>query len=164
MPKLLDLPKADRKEKTRAIARLVYAAMEPADDAVCLAESTVNSRFYRGMCECGVVEDQECYGDAFSAERQQLIDELLAKSPDDRPFNARTVQGILGELTERSATNDEKPDKKDRAAMDVHPVQLSLIHRINSSQDSRDVSWRTVAVLGLGIIAAIAVVIVYSIQ
>ena len=76
MPKLLDLPKADRKEKTRAIARLVYAAMEPADDAVCLAESTVNSRFYQGMCECGMVEDQECYGDAFSTERQQLVDEF----------------------------------------------------------------------------------------
>ena len=74
MPKLLDLPKADRKEKTRTIARIVYAAMEPCDDAP--ADSTVNSRFYQGMCECGIVEDQECYGDAFSTERQQLIDEF----------------------------------------------------------------------------------------
>jgi len=74
MPKLLDLPKADRKEKTRAIARMAYAAMEPCDDEP--VDSTVNARFYRGMCECGMVEDQECYGDAFSAERQQLIDEF----------------------------------------------------------------------------------------
>jgi hypothetical protein len=74
MPTLLDLPKADRKEKTRAMARLVYAAMEPCSDKP--ADSTVNSRFYQGMAEWGMAEDQEFYGDAFSAERQQLIDEF----------------------------------------------------------------------------------------
>ena len=74
MPKLVDLPKADRKEKTRTIARLVYAAMEPCDDEP--EDSTVNSRFYQGMAEWGGMEDQECYGDAFSPERQQLIDEF----------------------------------------------------------------------------------------
>ena len=74
MPKLLDLPKADRKEKTRAIARMVFAAMEPCDDEP--AESTVNGRFYTGMAEWGMAEDQEFYGEAFSSERQQLIDEF----------------------------------------------------------------------------------------
>ncbi len=74
MPKLLDLPKADRKEKTRGIARMVYAAMEPCGDEP--ADSTVNARFYKGMAEWGVAEDQEFYGDAFSPERQQLIDEF----------------------------------------------------------------------------------------
>ena len=74
MPKLLDLPKADRKEKTRAIARMVYAAMEPCDDEP--KDSTVNARFYTGMAEWGMAEDQEFYGEAFSPEREKLIDEL----------------------------------------------------------------------------------------
>ncbi len=95
---------------------------------------------------------------------QQLIAQLLAKSPEDRPFNARTVQGILGEMCLQPDQTDDMENQQDRAALDVHPVQLSLIHRIRNSQDTRDVSWRTVAVLGLGILAAIAVVIVYSIQ
>jgi serine/threonine protein kinase len=95
---------------------------------------------------------------------EQLIQQLLAKSPDDRPFNARTVQGILGEMCERPDKTSDGADEHDRAAMDVHPIQLSLMHRIKNSQESRDVSWRTVAVLGIGIIAAIVVVIVYSIQ
>jgi len=72
MPKLVDLPNGDRKEKTRAIARMVYAAMEPCGDEP--EDSTVNARFYQGMAEWGAVEDQECYGDSFSPERQQLID------------------------------------------------------------------------------------------
>ena len=74
MPTLLELPKADRKEKTRAIARLVYAAMDPCSDEP--ADSTVNKRFYQGMAEWGMAEDQEFYGDAFSPERQKLIDEF----------------------------------------------------------------------------------------
>jgi len=74
MPKLVDLPKGDRKEKTRTIARLAYAAMEPCGDEP--EDTTVNARFYRGMAEWGVMEDQECYGDSFSPERQQLIDEF----------------------------------------------------------------------------------------
>ena len=47
MPPLLDLPKADRKEKTRIMARMVYAAMEPSSDDP--EDSTVNTRFYKGM-------------------------------------------------------------------------------------------------------------------
>lgn len=74
MPTLLDLPKADRKDKTRAMARMVYAAMEPCGDDP--KESTVNARFYKGMAEWGMADDQEFYGEAFSPERQQLIDEF----------------------------------------------------------------------------------------
>jgi len=72
MPTLLDLPKADRKDKTRAIARMVYASMEPCEDDP--DDSTVNARFYKGMAEWGMADDQEFYGEAFSPERQQLID------------------------------------------------------------------------------------------
>ena len=72
MPTLLELPKADRKEKTRTIARMVYAAMESCEDDP--VDSTVNARFYRGMAEWGMADDQEFYGEGFSPERQQLID------------------------------------------------------------------------------------------
>jgi len=53
---------------------MVYAAMEPCGDEP--EDSTVNARFYRGMAEWGMAEDQEFYGDAFSTERQQLINEF----------------------------------------------------------------------------------------
>ena len=101
MPALVDLPKADRKEKTRTIARLVYAAMEPCGDEP--ADSTVNSRFYQGMCECGVVEDQECYGDAFSTERQELINEFEVFFKEAQAYATMYDQCI--EQVERVAPN-----------------------------------------------------------
>lgn len=101
MPKLVDLLKGDRKEKTRTIARLVYAAMEPCGDAS--SDSTVNSRFYQGMCECGMVEDQECYGDAFSTERQELINEFEVFFKEAQAYATMYDQCI--EQVERLAPN-----------------------------------------------------------
>ena len=101
MPKLVDLLKGDRKEKTRTIARLVYAAMEPCVDAP--SDSTANSRFYQGMCECGVVEDQECYGDAFSTERQELINEFEVFFKEAQAYATMYDQCI--EQVERVAPN-----------------------------------------------------------
>jgi hypothetical protein len=101
MPALVDLLKGDRKEKTRTIARLVYAAMEPCDDEP--ADSTVNSRFYQGMCECGVVEDKECYGNAFSTERQELINEFEVFFKEAQAYATMYDQCI--EQVERVAPN-----------------------------------------------------------
>lgn len=35
------------------------------------------------------------------AELDEIIDQCLAKSPDDRPFNARSIQGVMIEIGER---------------------------------------------------------------
>lgn len=91
----------------------------------------------------------------------RLIIQLLAKSPEDRPFNARAVQGILGELCEGPAASITA-ESVDRAASDVHPIQLSLIERISASSTNHEISWRTVALVGLGVVAAVAATLVYT--
>lgn len=92
----------------------------------------------------------------------ELIIELLAKSPDDRPFNARAVQGILGELGTMAHQPDAQDSTPDRAALDVRPVQLSLIERIGVGPEEREVGWRTVAMLGIGVAIAIVATLVYQ--
>ena len=81
-----------------------------------------------------------------------LVGQLLAKDPNDRPFNARTVQGVLGEVSEI----DSRPlaNVNDRAASSVRPGQQSLIDRIRGVEN-RDVSWKAVG----GIFAAVIVVL-----
>ena len=88
-----------------------------------------------------------------------LVVALLAKSPEDRPFNARAVQGILGELSEVVETepNGEGDSMEDRAASSVRPVQLTLQNRIQATHaiTQRDVSWRAISVLMITLLAAI---------
>ena len=89
---------------------------------------------------------------------ERLIVRLLAKSPEDRPFNARAVQGLLGELLDV----DVKPSiagKHDRAAASVRPAQMQLRHRILASAitaESPEISWAKIGVLGLIVAIAIA--------
>ena len=90
----------------------------------------------------------------------KLIVALLAKSPDDRPFNARTVQGILGELCAIPNRVSPTANTEDRAALDVRPIQLSLIERLRATPESREVGWRTVALLGFGVAAVVSAVLV----
>ena len=91
----------------------------------------------------------------------ELICQLLAKSPEDRPFNARTVQGILGELCSGPASQ-MVAERGDRAASDVHPIQLSLIERIGMSTPSQELSWRAITILGLSLAAVMAAIIVFT--
>jgi serine/threonine protein kinase len=83
---------------------------------------------------------------------EQLVVQLLAKSPEDRPFNARAVQGELGELL---AGETPPADRYDRAAASVRPIQLRLRDRIQFVQTSHEVSWRTLGLLSLGLLAII---------
>ena len=96
------------------------------------------------------------FGVECPAELEQLIVQLLAKSPDDRPFNARAVQGILGELiADVAAVRDATVRGKDRAAASVRPIQLRLRDRIRVTHEPRDVSWRTLGFVSLGVLALI---------
>jgi serine/threonine protein kinase len=90
-------------------------------------------------------------------EIERLIVQLLAKSPEDRPFNARAVQGVLGELLTTEMSNDPHSTANDRAAASVHPIRLRLRDRIRQARDTRDVSWRTLGVVSLGLLALIVV-------
>jgi serine/threonine protein kinase len=96
------------------------------------------------------------FGIECPAELDTLIQELLAKSPEDRPFNARAVQGILGHLLDPAA-NDADRDG-DRKATDVGPAQEMLSKRVTSQVTSRtDVSWLQLTILLMGITIVVLV-------
>jgi serine/threonine protein kinase len=86
---------------------------------------------------------------------EALIVQLLAKSPEDRPFNARSVQGLLGEMCQDALPGLPADDGPDRAALNVRPIQRSLSERIRRSQAPRDVSWPAFAILSLAVLVLI---------
>lgn len=88
-------------------------------------------------------------------EMDQLLQELLAKQPQDRPFNARTVQGILGHLLDPA--NEDAAEEGDRNASDIVPARDMISSRVMTPSDSREVSWTKLAVF-IGAIVIIVVV------
>jgi serine/threonine protein kinase len=88
-------------------------------------------------------------------ELDQLVVHLLSKSPDDRPFNARAVQGVLGEMLAAEMDMDRRSARNDRAALSVRPVQLRLRDRIHLTHSPRTVSWGALGIISLGLLAFI---------
>ena len=91
-------------------------------------------------------------------ELDDLIVTLLAKNPDDRPFNARWVQGYLGELIE--GPDRELPaDSEDRGAGELTAdVREQLAKRaFRRQRGAREVSWGQLGTLGL--VTAVAILI-----
>ncbi len=86
---------------------------------------------------------------------EALIVQLLAKSPEDRPFNARSVQGALGEMCQDSLSTPPEGEGPDRAALKVRPIQRTLTERIRRSQAPREVSWSAFALLSLAVLVLI---------
>jgi serine/threonine protein kinase len=88
---------------------------------------------------------------------ENLILELLAKSPDDRPFNARTVQGVLTELLDEQGLDVEPAVNSgaDRGASSVRRAQLSLAARIQISTAERVIAWWQLLLLLAGIVLAV---------
>ncbi len=88
-----------------------------------------------------------------------LIRSLLAKNPEERPFNARSVQGVLSELLSDSGVSVEatKAAAADRGASNVHLAQESLATRVQAASPRTDVSWAKLAVLLLAIVLIVLV-------
>ena len=108
---------------------------------------------------------------------QRLINHLLAKSPEDRPFNARAVQGYLGEMLDRTkhprqdqvpqpppsetALGDRSSRRLDKAAIDVTLARELLAERIQGrsrsadATDLNDVSWGQLGWFVAGILAVV---------
>ena len=73
-------------------------------------------------------------------EMDELIQQLLAKSPEERPFNARTVQGVLGHLLDPETDNET--DESDKKATEIGPARELLSQRVTSHATTPvDVSW-----------------------
>lgn len=89
---------------------------------------------------------------------ERLLARLLAKSPEDRPFNARTVQGVLTELLDEQGLVVEPATASnlDRGAASVKLAQESLAARIQMPVAERPpVAWWQLAVLFAGIVLVI---------
>ncbi|MEM1061350.1 MAG: serine/threonine-protein kinase [Planctomycetota bacterium] len=93
-----------------------------------------------------------------------IVEKLLAKSPEDRPFNARAVQGMLAEVLiewdERQSDSDLKIKK--RKTPDIWAVEpnrkpiLADLVRQSREPEYTGVTWKRVAIAG-GVTVALLV-------
>ncbi|TWU49189.1 serine/threonine protein kinase [Rubripirellula reticaptiva] len=100
-------------------------------------------------------------------ELDEVINELLAKRPEDRPFNARKVQAVMLQLDETYHTHDLAAQAgSDVAGSDVAADGVAsrgrqiLVEQIRNRSDGppeRTVSWSRLAILGALILAGIAI-------
>ena len=88
------------------------------------------------------------------ASLDELIVALLAKDPEDRPFNARVVQGMLNEMLD--VANAAIAEPEDRGADTIRPLQASLAARVQA-QGERHVTWKGLAVVSMAVAAVVAV-------
>ncbi len=93
------------------------------------------------------------------------IEQLMAKRPEDRPFNARAVQGIMMELLAESAPESKqmtsaksgpetaisptRPELTDVGAGAVLDPGMTLLARKLHTTAERTISWKVLAMLGL---------------
>ncbi|MCA9264222.1 MAG: serine/threonine protein kinase [Planctomycetales bacterium] len=98
-------------------------------------------------------------GIACPATFDKLIQSLLAKDPEARPFNARAVQGVLGELTSDAyqPRPGEAPSPTDRGAASVMTAQAMFARRIAKSRTNPEVSWLALGLIAGGITVLLAV-------
>lgn len=115
------------------------------------------------------------------AELETVIAKLLEKRPEDRPFNARTVQGIMMKLLDETDTRKTEPQKQPTAASpntvppqgaqskDVGAAdaqmdygQRRLGRRLSQRESmTRELRWGPVVILVLLVIAIIALAMVF---
>lgn len=95
-------------------------------------------------------------------ELDNVIIQLLAKKPEDRPFNARSVQAVMLQLGEKFDLDDASSDTADVAADTVtsrsRQLLISRIQEETYPARATDISWSRLLIITLGLGAAIAVV------
>jgi eukaryotic-like serine/threonine-protein kinase len=91
------------------------------------------------------------------SELDDLVAALLNKSPDDRPFNARTVQATLMRLLDQSSLHDETSgDVAAQSALDMGRLELSRrVGQVQVRPASEHVSWFSLACVLLVVVGAI---------
>ena len=74
MPKLSELTKVERAEVCRSIARAAHECLsKKTDENGCVQGGTFDARMFKKCSELGIIEDDEFYGNAFSAERIEVL-------------------------------------------------------------------------------------------
>jgi serine/threonine protein kinase len=89
-------------------------------------------------------------------ELAELIAQLLEKTPDARPFNARAVQARLMHLLDLDLEDETSQDVSAADALELGKMTLSQrLSQIKQLRQSREVSWLSLACL---VLAAIGIV------
>lgn len=91
-------------------------------------------------------------------ELDEIVYELLAKSPDDRPFNARQVQAVMLRLdASRSESDPDTAGDVSAASVtsDGHAMLIEQIEQEFNRRGEADISWGKLA----AIVAAIAAIV-----
>lgn len=98
-------------------------------------------------------------------ELDEIIYQLLAKNPDDRPFNARQVQAVMIQL-DASDTAGEDDSSQDVAAASVttrgHDMLIEQIEEQFRRGAEKDVSWVALALIVGGIAAILAAAMIFG--
>lgn len=99
-------------------------------------------------------------------ELDQLVDELLSKDPESRPFNARAVQGRLNAILEPylgSAAEQQvaahaanNGSATDLGAGQIQVGQAAIRQRIEMKSPGREVSWRALVCIAALLVAGLA--------
>lgn len=94
----------------------------------------------------------------------QLVQRLMAKDPEQRPFNARSVQAELLQLLGESAAHvSEENDVAAAAAIDqTRTVLAKRIDRAKKSRDARQVSWTPLAILLLVVVVIVGAALFFN--
>lgn len=89
-------------------------------------------------------------------ELDEIVDQLLAKRPEDRPFNARQVQGVMLELGEKHGLGDAngyEASPKDVAAAGVTAMGRRILEkqiRSRMGESNRpEISWKRLLMIGV---------------
>jgi serine/threonine protein kinase len=94
----------------------------------------------------------------------RLVQRLMAKDPEERPFNARSVQAELLQMLGESVTDvGEEHDVAAAAAIDRTRDQLARrIDRTKRSRDARQVSWTPLAILLLVVVVIVGAALFFN--
>lgn len=103
------------------------------------------------------------------AELDEVIDKLLEKNPEDRPFNARAVQGVMLQLGERyglEAELDESLETSDVGADALTEkgrqlLQQKILDRLEG-QAGPSISWGRLAAVGVLVCGIVIAAILLS--
>ncbi len=91
---------------------------------------------------------------------EKMIVQLLAKDPLERPFNARWVQGFLGEMLD---LHREPVQDDDTAAGAVNAAQQSLSYRAQQGGvRERDITWAKLGWVVAAVLAALVVALLVN--
>jgi serine/threonine protein kinase len=96
-------------------------------------------------------------------ELDELVAQLLSKSPDDRPFNARSVQAALMRILDERGADDASAGEADDVPADVAPLdrgrwELSeRLGQLRRQRDSSNVSWLSLVCVLLLVVGVVSV-------